>query len=131
MLISAKFLEKTYPGVFKLNSIIQSPFTYDEFILMEKDILQTLNWDLYYVTPFSLVQYFISQGFIFNNDLVLINGQLKQVTEQNLLNAQKFAEFYCEMCLQEHSFLQYDTFTLACAIIIAARKMTKLKEKWP
>lgn len=39
MLISAKFLEKTYPGVYKLNSIIQSPFTYDEFIFMEREIL--------------------------------------------------------------------------------------------
>ena len=35
------------------------------------------------------------------------------------------------MCLQEHSFLQYDSFTLACGIIMAARKMMKLKEKWP
>jgi hypothetical protein len=35
------------------------------------------------------------------------------------------------MCLQEHSFLQYDAFTLACGIIMAARKMMKLKEKWP
>lgn len=52
MLISAKFLEKTYPGVQKLNTIIQSPFTYDEFILMEKDILETLNWEIYFVTPF-------------------------------------------------------------------------------
>jgi hypothetical protein len=52
MLISAKFLEKTYPGVSKLNSIIQSPFTYDEFILMEKDILETLNWELYIITPY-------------------------------------------------------------------------------
>jgi len=35
------------------------------------------------------------------------------------------------MCLQEHSFLQYDTFTLACAIVMAARKMMKVKDKWP
>jgi hypothetical protein len=35
MLISAKFLEKTYPGVHKLNSLINSPFEYDDFITME------------------------------------------------------------------------------------------------
>lgn len=40
MLISAKFLEKTYPGVNKLNSIIQSPFTYDDYITMERHILE-------------------------------------------------------------------------------------------
>lgn len=55
MLISAKFLEKTYPGVNKLNQIIQSPFTYDDFILMEKHILDHLNWDLYLVTPFDML----------------------------------------------------------------------------
>lgn len=60
MLISAKFLEKTYPGVQKLNSIIQSPFTYDEFILMEKNILETLNWEIYIVTPYQFIQHFIS-----------------------------------------------------------------------
>lgn len=68
MLISAKFLEKTYPGVLKLNSIIQSPFSYDDFILMEKDILETLNWELYIITPFMLIQHFLSQGILFTSD---------------------------------------------------------------
>jgi Cyclin, C-terminal domain len=53
------------------------------------------------------------------------------VGKNSALNIQKFAEFYTEMCLQEHSFLQYDSFTLACGVIMAARKMMKLKEKWP
>lgn len=44
MLISAKFLEKTYPGVQKLNSIINSPFVYDDFMLMEQNLLESLNW---------------------------------------------------------------------------------------
>ena len=68
MLISAKFLEKTYPGVLKLNSIIQSPFTYDEFILMEKDILETLNWELNIMTPFVFLQHFTCQGILFTSD---------------------------------------------------------------
>lgn len=52
MLISAKYGEKTYPGVLKLNQIIQSPFTYDEFILMETDVLNTLKWEIFMITPF-------------------------------------------------------------------------------
>jgi len=60
MLISAKFLEKTYPGVQKLNSLIESPFTYDEYIQMEQDMLQTLEWNLFYVTSYDFIQHFIS-----------------------------------------------------------------------
>jgi hypothetical protein len=47
------------------------------------------------------------------------------------LNLQKFAEFFLEMCLQEYSFLQYEAFTLACGVILAARKMVKVLDKWP
>lgn len=47
MLISAKYHEMTYPGVAKLNQFIKSPFTYDEFIIMEKHILETMGWELY------------------------------------------------------------------------------------
>lgn len=43
----------------------------------------------------------------------------------------KFAEFFTEMCLQEYSFLQYDAFTLACGIVMAARKIVKVEQKWP
>ncbi len=55
MLISAKFHEKTYPGVQKLNSIIQSPFSYEDFILMEAEMMQSLSWDIFYVTTYDLV----------------------------------------------------------------------------
>ena len=42
MMMSAKFLEMTYPGVQKFNQLIRSPYTYDEFILAEKHILEVL-----------------------------------------------------------------------------------------
>ena len=55
LLISAKFLELTYPGVSKLNQITQSPYSYDEYILMEKHMLQTLSWNLHVVTPYEVL----------------------------------------------------------------------------
>lgn len=36
--------------------------------MMERDILETLNWEIYIVTPFQLVQYFTSQGILFTTD---------------------------------------------------------------
>ncbi len=68
MLISAKYGEKTYPGVLKLNQIIQSPFTYDEFILMETDILNTLKWEVFIMTPYIFTHHMIAQGILFTSD---------------------------------------------------------------
>lgn len=70
MLISAKFLEKTYPGVQKLNSIIHSPFSYDDFVAMEKNVLETLNWELSFTTTYDFIHHFISQGIVFTNDQI-------------------------------------------------------------
>jgi hypothetical protein len=70
MLLSAKYLEKTYPGVQKLNSIIQSPFAYDDFIAMEQNILRVLDWEMFLITPFDIVNHFLAQGVIFTSDRV-------------------------------------------------------------
>ena len=35
------------------------------------------------------------------------------------------------MCLQEYEFQHYETLTLACGMIMAARKMVKVLDKWP
>ncbi len=70
MLISAKFLEKTYPGVNKLNSVLSPSniFSYDDFISTEKHILESMNWDLHITTPYEILQHFISQGILFSTD---------------------------------------------------------------
>jgi Cyclin, N-terminal domain len=60
MLISAKYLEMTYPGVQKFASLTNSPFTYDDFIHAERHVLTVLNWDLSLVTSYDLLQHFIA-----------------------------------------------------------------------
>jgi hypothetical protein len=62
--------------------------------------------------------------------LIEKDNKITKATPQVVLNAIKFAEFYAEMCLQEHSFMQYDPFSLACGIIMAARKIVRIKDKW-
>jgi len=46
-------------------------------------------------------------------------------------HAQKFSEFCSQMCLQYHEFLQYDTVSLASAIIMAARVKLNFRDAWP
>ena len=41
------------------------------------------------------------------------------------------AEVFTEKCLKKHEFLQYDRLTLACGIIISARKVANLCDLWP
>lgn len=44
LFISAKYLEKTYPGINQLLNYIGIPYSYEEFISQEKDMLETLGW---------------------------------------------------------------------------------------
>ena len=108
-------------------------FLYDDFIAMEKDILGILNWELQIVTPYNLMELFLAQGIIFTSDRVMNKNSKDWISpnQQIVENAKKFAEFYAEMCLQEHSFMMYDPFTLACGIIMASRKMVRVQDKWP
>ena len=36
-----------------------------------------------------------------------------------------------ERCLKIHEFLQYDRLTLACGILVAARKISNMADPWP
>jgi hypothetical protein len=39
-------LEKTYPGINQLLNYIGIPYCYEEFIAQEKDMLETLGWQI-------------------------------------------------------------------------------------
>ena len=68
ILISAKFYEKTYPAVDRLNEIINSPFSFDDFIQMEAFILEFTEWQLDFITSFDILQLLLAQGVLLNTD---------------------------------------------------------------
>jgi hypothetical protein len=68
ILISAKFYEKTYPAVDRLNEIINSPFIFDDFIQMEAFILEFTEWQLDFITSFDILQLLLAQGVLLNTD---------------------------------------------------------------
>jgi len=41
------------------------------------------------------------------------------------------AEVLLERCLKMHEFLEYERLTLACGILMAARKVSNLADLWP
>jgi hypothetical protein len=46
LFVSAKYLEKTYPGINQLLNYIGIPYVYEEFVAQEKDMLESLGWEI-------------------------------------------------------------------------------------
>jgi hypothetical protein len=71
MFISAKYLEKTYPGFQQLVHITGLPYTYGDFIRMETDVLNALDWEVQYVSVYDILTHFLCQGIVFTTDVLL------------------------------------------------------------
>lgn len=132
--ISAKYHEMTYPGTQQLLEYIRVPFKYEEFVAQEADILNSLNWRLQFISTFDILTHFFCQGILFSTD------QIKNQSSQTLMPLERDrhpdhtrhnSEVLLERCLKKHEFLEYDRLTLACGIIMAARKVSNLVDLWP
>ena len=143
--ISAKYHEQTYPGIVQLLEHIfkghieegdrKTPFSYDEFVIMEADILNTLQWKMQFISTYDIMTHFFCQGILFSTDKVKSQdkpGQLLDVNSQNLpFTLQHNAEVFADRVLRKHEFLQYDRLTLVGGILMSARKVSHLAELWP
>ncbi len=56
--LSAKYLEKTYPGIGQLLSYTGIPFSYDNFIAQEKDMLESLGWKIQFISLNNVLGHF-------------------------------------------------------------------------
>ena len=110
------------------------PFTYDEFVAQEADILNSLDWRVQYISTYDILTHFYCQGIILSTD------QIKNQTTQQLVPVdferqpsiiRYNAEVLLERCLKMHEFLEYERLTLACGILMAARKVSNLADLWP
>ena len=70
MFISAKYLEKTYPGFQQLVHLTGLPYTYGDFIRMETDVLNELSWEVQYVSVYDVLTHFLCQGLVFTSDVL-------------------------------------------------------------
>ena len=135
--ISAKYHEQTYPGIQQLIEYIghhYMPFSYDNFVQQERDILNTLGWRVQFISTYDVLTHFYCQGILFSSDQVM-NQSTKTTMPVDRVRLPEIirhnAEVFTEKCLKKHEFLQYDRLTLACAIIMAARKVSNLVSYWP
>ena len=104
--ISAKYHEQTYPGISQLLEYIQSPFTYDQFVNMEIDILNTLDWRLQFISTYDILTHFWCQGILLSSDRIKSNNPESEPTlidpkcfEYHANTIKHNAEVFTETCL--------------------------------
>lgn len=68
LFVSAKYNEIKYPVVEDVCQLMQCPFTFDEFVEMEKVLLQVFEFNLQLPTIPEILQTFLSQGILYQND---------------------------------------------------------------
>ena len=54
----------------------------------------------------------------------------EKVTAKTAHCIKGYAEFFIDLCLQEYEFQKFDSHTLACAVILAARRIVHMKRTW-
>ena len=77
--ISVKYHEMQYPGIDSVLEAIKSPFTYDQFVYMEKEILIAMDWRLQLISTYDVLTHFFCQGILFTNDRVKDEHEKKSV----------------------------------------------------
>lgn len=109
--------------VTKLNETGHTPLSFRDG---ECDVLQQLNWTLRAVCPLHVIGYYLSKGATFENDL----WQGRKLIEKIPKYVKKYAEFFCNLTLQEYGFQKYDPTHLAASILMASRVALNLEPRW-
>lgn len=127
MLLAGKLAERD-PEVEGIISFFRRKMGNPRLDLMryEVQVMHHLNWQLQRVTAMEFIQFFVSQGILFNSDLV--GSSL--ATEQTAKSLRQYSEFFADLCLQEYAFLQADPLVLSAGIIAAARKTLRFQKAW-
>ena len=141
--LSAKYLEIKYPVVEDVCHLMQSPFTFDEFIEMEQALLQHFfDWDLCQISTWSeIIETLLAQGVVFSTD-VFLKEDRKMVTVLEMTKADRarvikkitnLAEnilpnllvYDAQLTLEEHPLY------VCIAIVIEARRSSGALTLWP
>lgn len=114
------------PDLLKLTKLDQVGHTSLSFREGEVDVLRNLGWQLRAVPPLHVIGYFLSRGTTFVDD----RWQGKELIEKIPKYIKKYAEFFCNLTLQEYSFQQYLPTQLAAAILYASRVSLQITPRW-
>jgi len=114
------------PYLLQLTSLKQRGHTSLSFREAESEVLQFLGWRLRAIPPIHFIGYFLAKGTTFVDD----TWQNRDLIEKIPKYVKKYADFFCNLTLQEYSFQKYLPSVLAAAILMASRVALQLQPRW-
>lgn len=92
----------------------------------EMMVLDALEWKIRTITPLQFIEFFLVRGVIFSSD----SSSTRAIDKKALRSVRKYAEFFADLALQDYSFNRFDSHTVACACIAAARRSLGIQSYW-
>jgi hypothetical protein len=114
------------PELLQLTKLSNVGHTCLSFREGELEVLRYLGWSLRAVPALHVIGYFLAKGVCFEDDA----WQGRSLIEKIPKYVKKYAEFFCNLTLQEYAFQQYLPTQLAAAILLASRVALQLEPRW-
>ena len=114
------------PELLRLTKLDNAGHTALSFREGELEVLRHLNWELRAVPAIHVVGYFLSKGATFCDD----TWQGRSLIEKIPKYVKKYADFFCNLTLQEYSFQQYLPSHLAAAVVLGSRVALQIEPRW-
>jgi len=114
------------PDLLRLTKLETAGHTPLSFREGELEVLRHLNWKLRAIPPIHIVGYFLSKGVMLTDD----TWQGRSLIEKIPKYVKKYADFFCNLTLQEYSFQQYLPSLLGAAVILASRVALNIEPRW-
>lgn len=92
----------------------------------EVQVLRLLGWRLRAFPAIHVIGYYLSKGVCFDHDTWQGRGLIEKIPKY----VKKYAEFFCNLTLQDYEFQQYLPTLLAAAILLASREALQLEPRW-
>jgi Cyclin, N-terminal domain/Cyclin, C-terminal domain len=92
----------------------------------ELQVLHLLGWRLRAFPALKVAGYFLQKGVCFEDDTWQGRSLIPKIPKY----VKKYAEFFCNLTLQEYAFLQYLPTQLAAATIYASRVALQVEPRW-
>ncbi|KAM8923884.1 cyclin-J [Pelodytes ibericus] len=135
LLLASKFEDKEdrVPKLDQLNTLgcmtnMNLVLTKQSLLHMELLLLETFDWNLCLPTPAHFIEYYLS---IAVHDTDLHDGWPMICLEKTKIYMAKYADYFLEVSLQDHIFLNYIPSLIAAACVAASRIILRLAPSWP
>lgn len=153
LFVASKYSEIKYPVVQDVCTLMGCPFTFEEFIEMERVILEMFEFNLQLPTIHDIMSTLLSQGIVFTTDSVVVEKDPSLRSTENPLDthsivpvtkfdpsklarvvskAKQLCEFLPNILIYDSDLIvATNPLHLTFAVVLEARQRSKLTPIWP